>query len=133
ITYLTDVLPPRRRGMLIFVTVALAFLGAPVGVFLIRWLTPLQHLGLEAWRWAFLFGGVGAATVGILFRALPESPRWLHGQERHADAQIACEAFERSSILLRALPADLPARAAAADASTESPSTAAKSVRRWTL
>ena len=106
--YLTDMLPPRRRGMLIFVTVAIASLGPILGIFVIRWLTPLQPLGIEAWRWGFVLGGAGATLCGALFLLLPESPRWLQAKGRHALGQAACLRFERSRIWLR-LP---PSRAA---------------------
>jgi len=128
IAYLTDLLPPRRRGMLMLVTIALATLGAPAGVLLIRWLTPLQPLGIEAWRWAFLVGAGGAALVGVLFRALPESPRWLQARGRHADAARACEGFERSRALLSALP---PERAT--DEAAIGVLNAGRPIRRWSL
>ena len=100
VAYLTDLLPPQRRGMLIFVAVAFASLGAPAGVLLLRWLTPLQPLGIEAWRWAFIAGGAGAALVGILFRALPEFPRWFAAMGRDADALAVVRAFDRSICVL---------------------------------
>jgi MFS transporter, putative metabolite:H+ symporter len=96
IAYLTDLLPPRQRGKLIFVMAAFATLGPVAGVFLVRWLAPLQVLGLEAWRWGFIAGGAGAALVGVLFRVLPESPRWLQARGHHARAEHALHAFERS-------------------------------------
>lgn len=105
IAYLTDVLPPRRRGMLIFVMVAFASLGPVAGVFLVRGLAAVQPLGLEAWRWGFLLGSVGTASCGLLFRVLPESPRWLVAKGRQAEADAACRAFERAPVFGR------PARA----------------------
>ncbi len=96
IAYLTDLLPPQRRGRLIFGSLSLSLLGPPAAIFLVRWLTPLQPLGLEGWRWGFLLGGVGAALAGLLFLALPESPRWLQARGRAADAENGCVAFERS-------------------------------------
>jgi putative MFS transporter len=130
ITYLTDLLPPRRRGTLIFVTVALASLGAPAGVLLLRWLTPLQPLGIEAWRWAFWVGGAGAAIVGFLFRLLPESVRWLEARGRGTDALIACRRFEQSQPLDGAGACE-PLRPVAAVAADALPPV--RLARRWSV
>jgi putative MFS transporter len=92
------------------VTIGFATLGPAAGIFLVRALTPLQPLGLEAWRWGFLFGGTGSALAGLLFLLLPESPRWLAARLRMADADRACLRFERSPALLAA---SVPAQAAA--------------------
>ena len=95
--YLTDVLPPKRRGTLILVAAAIGFLGAPAVIFLTRWLTPLQPLGFEAWRWVLCLGAIGSACVGALFVLLPESPRWLAAAGRHAKADAECRRFEQSA------------------------------------
>ena len=124
IAYLTDLLPPRRRGMLIFVMVAFATVGPVAGVFLVRWLTPLQPLGIDAWRWGFVAGGVGAALVAILFRLLPESPRWLRARGHHADAESELRRFECSVAMAT------PAAVGWHGADTAQPSANAKHVRQ---
>lgn len=101
IAYLTDILPARSRGPLIMSGVALAYIGPPGILFLIRWLTPLQPLGWEAWRWAFALGGCGALFAGLLFLRLPESPRWLIAAARPREAEAMLERFERSPTLWR--------------------------------
>jgi len=116
IAYMTDLLPPRRRGTLIFVGLSLATLGPPAGVFLVRWLTPLQPWGMEAWRWGLAVGGVGAGIVGILFRAIPESPRWLQARGYAAAADAACRKFQQSRVVARIAATDIESpRAAHAD------------------
>jgi putative MFS transporter len=97
VAYLSDVLPPARRGMLILICGSIGFLGAPGVIFLIRWLTPLQPLGLDAWRWALMLGAIGAAAVGMLFLRLPESPRWLMAAGQRAAAATVCRRFEQSA------------------------------------
>jgi MFS transporter, putative metabolite:H+ symporter len=93
-TYLSDVLPPRRRGTLIYVCAALAFLGAPGMILLFRALAPVAPFGIEAWRWSLALGGLVAAVAGALFALVPESPRWLAAVARHAEADRACRRFE---------------------------------------
>ena len=63
IAFMTDSLPPSRRGPLVMFAVAIGYLGPPSIFFLVRWLTPLMPLGLEGWRWAFLIASAGAAVV----------------------------------------------------------------------
>ena len=113
--YLTDLLPPGRRGLLIFLTVAAGALGPPVGVFMVRALTPVAPLGVEAWRWAFIGGAAGAALVALLFRLLPESPRWLQVRGRSEQAEHTCTRFERSQPVLPAPPVVPAAAEAGAD------------------
>ena len=131
IAYLTDLLPPARRGMLIFATVAFATLGPPTGIFLVRFLTPIQPLGLEAWRWGFIFGGVGTALVGALFWFLPESPRWLWTRGRFARAEAACRAFETSRVVLK--PSLLPAPPGSASSHATTDPTRAPGRRHQTV
>lgn len=94
--YLTDILPVVNRGRLIFTTMAFAFLGAPVGVFLIRTMTPLEFLGTAGWRWSLVFGAAGAAASALAFLRLPESPRWLSAVGRNDDALAALQRLEES-------------------------------------
>lgn len=104
IAYLTDLLPPRRRGALIFLSLTPALLGPPAAIFMVRWLAPLQPLGLEGWRWGFLVGSVCAVLSALSFLALPESPRWLRARGREAEAETALQAFERSATVVAAAP-----------------------------
>lgn len=97
VAYLSDVLPPKRRGAMIMLVGAVGFLGAPAVILLIRWLTPLQPFGIDGWRWALTIGAIGAASVGLAFRFLPESPRWLASVDRTAEALQICDRFERAA------------------------------------
>lgn len=117
-TYLTDVLPPRRRGMLILVLSAVSTVGMPLGLLLLRWLTNLQPLGVEAWRWLFAMAGLGAAFAAVMFRLVPESPRWLMGTGKIQAAESACRAFEHSKVVGQVAPAVAPAALPAQDRAT---------------
>lgn len=114
IAYLTDVLPPKRRGALVLILCAISTLGMPLGLLLLRSLTHFQPLGIESWRWLFGMSGIGAACTGAILKFIPESPRWLMGIGRTEAAETACRAFEQSrpirNIDLAAAPAVIPAK-----------------------
>jgi MFS transporter, putative metabolite:H+ symporter len=97
VAYLSDVLPPARRGRMILLCGAIGFLGAPAVVFLMRALTPLAPLGYEGWRWVLVIGAVGSVAVGVAFRWLPESPRWLLTAGRNGQAEAVFRRFARSA------------------------------------
>jgi len=98
LAYLTDVLPPHRRGQVILGVAALASAVPPLAILLIRALSPAQPLGFEAWQWGFIAGGLTTAVVAVLFTRLPESPRWLSAQGRTAEAAQTCVRFEHSTV-----------------------------------
>jgi MFS transporter, putative metabolite:H+ symporter len=98
--YLSDLLPPRRRGLLMMLCAALAFLGAPAVILMIRWLTPIAPLGIEGWRWALISGSACSATTAVLLFLVPESPRWLASIGRAAKAEQAYRRFETSAGLV---------------------------------
>lgn len=92
--YLTDILPARHRGSCLMLVVALASLGAPLGVLLLRAAQAAQPWGIEAWRVALFGGGLGAAAASLLVLRLFESPRWLWLKGRDAQAQQVMQALQ---------------------------------------
>ncbi len=98
-TYLTDVLPAARRGTLIMMTAAIGTLGPPALIMLVRYLTPLEPLGIQSWRWAFWVCAAGAVISTAMVWLIPESPRWLARQGRTEDAKRALAAFSGRSTL----------------------------------
>jgi MFS transporter, putative metabolite:H+ symporter len=107
--YLSDVLPMKRRGALMMLCAALAFLGAPGFILLIRWLTPLAPFGAEGWRWALMFGAALSAAAALLFFLVPESPRWSAALGRTAKAARGLRRFEAAGEHLPLVEVD-PAR-----------------------
>lgn len=107
--YLSDLLPPKRRGMLMMLCAALAFLGAPVIILMILWLTPIAPFGIEGWRWALIFGSACSALTAVLFFLIPESPRWLASVGRTIKADEACRRFEKSAGIISPPIGELPA------------------------
>lgn len=100
LAYLADILPAARRGPLTMMAIAFAALGQPLGLFFIRWLTPIHPFGLDGWKWAFLLGSTGAVAAAILFRLIPESPRWLAATGRNAEAEAGYLVFAASPAVM---------------------------------
>lgn len=71
IAYLSQILPPRRRGALIFAASGVAYLGPPAGVFLVRSLSNSAPLGFESWRWAFALSAVLTLCIAAAATWLP--------------------------------------------------------------
>ncbi|MGU3493465.1 MFS transporter [Xanthobacteraceae bacterium A53D] len=111
--YLTDLMPPRQRGRLMMLSAGLGCLGAPAILLLIGALTPVQPLGIEAWRWAIGAGALLAGISALLFALLPESPRWLASVGRHAEADAACRRLERAAGLASPMASSTASRPAA--------------------
>jgi putative MFS transporter len=85
-TYLTDLLPARKRGRFIALAYTLAFCGVPVVGFVARGVAQRDILGIPGWRLMFVFGALGAVSVFFLRKGLPESPRWLESVGRYEEA-----------------------------------------------
>jgi sugar porter (SP) family MFS transporter len=81
--YIAEISPSKHRGAL----VSLNQLGIVIGIlaaYLAGW--ELSGLGENSWRWML---GVAVVPSVIFFGglfAIPESPRWLIGRGRHAEA-----------------------------------------------
>jgi MFS transporter, putative metabolite:H+ symporter len=101
IAYLTEILPAKSRGRRIFLISGVAFFGPPTGIFLIRALSAQPLLQIDAWRWGFIIGAVGAIICAIIFRGLPESPMWFAKKGNLSAAYAECERFSKSPQLLK--------------------------------
>jgi putative MFS transporter len=93
-TYLTDLMPARKRGRYLAWAYTVSFVGVPFVGFLAHGLVERTVLGLEGWRWLFIIGSLGAIVVFLLRRGLPESPRWLETVGRDAEADEITRRFE---------------------------------------
>ncbi|WP_433560045.1 MFS transporter [Pseudonocardia xinjiangensis] len=96
-TYLTDLLPARRRGRYIAWAYTLGFIGVPVLGFLAHSLAMTTWLGVAGWRWMFVIGALGAFVVFLLRRGLPESPRWLESVGRTEEADQVVTRLENEA------------------------------------
>lgn len=95
--FLADILPPKRRAMIILLADSFGLLGWPAVIVLVHWLTPLTPLGLDGWRWSLVIGGGLALLGALLFVFIPDSPRWLAVTGRGYAAERNCQRFERSA------------------------------------
>jgi MFS transporter, putative metabolite:H+ symporter len=93
-TYIAELVPRSLRGRAFSINQFVSFCVVPV-VALLAWLiVPLKPLGFDGWRWVVLLGSVGALAVWALRAGIPESPRWLAGQNRGEEADAIVRGIE---------------------------------------
>lgn len=114
-SYLSEMLPARKRGRFIAWAYTVGFCGVPAVGFAALWLAPKTVFGIDGWRVLFVLGAFGSAVVWLLRRRLIESPRWLavHGREAEADRlvrRMEAEAGLPAPAVTAGAPADAPAR-----------------------
>jgi putative MFS transporter len=85
-TYLSELVPKDVRGRAFAFQQFVCFTAVPLAALISWFLVPRRFLGLDGWRWVALIGASGAIFVWFIRRAMPESPRWLEQQGRHAEA-----------------------------------------------
>jgi sugar porter (SP) family MFS transporter len=86
--YVSELAPPKSRGMLIGLYQFALTLGIALADLVGYWLSA-QH----AWRLMFGLGALPAALFVVLLLTLPESPRWLYAQNRISEAQSVLKVF----------------------------------------
>ncbi len=86
--YVSELAPPRSRGMLIGLYQFALTIGIALADLVGYWLAS-QH----AWRLMFGIGALPAALFILLLLTLPESPRWLFAQHRIADAESVLRTY----------------------------------------
>ena len=81
--YIAEVAPPDIRGRLVSLN-QMAIVSGILLAYLVNWL--LASLGPSSWRWMFATAAVPSLLFFVALFFVPESPRWLIKQERHAEA-----------------------------------------------
>ncbi|WP_125098860.1 MFS transporter [Leucobacter chromiireducens] len=115
-TYVSEFAPARIRGRLIVILEAFWAVGWTAAAVIGYFVVPASENG---WRWAFAIGAIPAVYAFAVRWGLPESPRWLAGRGRTAEAERIVADFERSAGIepggtaqAAAAPAAAPAAAA---------------------
>ena len=80
--YVSELAPPKSRGMLIGLYQFALTLGIAVADLVGYWFA-----GPQGWRLMFAFGLIPAVLFLFLVLTVPESPRWLFAQNRPAEAE----------------------------------------------
>jgi putative MFS transporter len=94
-TYITELVPRALRGRAFSINQFISFCIVPLVALLAWLLVPHKPLGLDGWRWVVLLGSAGAFIVWGLRQGIPESPRWLAGVNRGAEADEIVRSMER--------------------------------------
>ena len=102
--FLSEFIPPKRRGWFIGTLAGFFSFGFVAAAFIGRFVVPV---GDDGWRWAQVITAVPILLLLWWRRSLPESPRFLMSQGRAAEAQRVVEGFEQK--VLRATGKELPA------------------------
>ncbi len=93
-TYVSEFAPARIRGRLIVVLEAFWAVGWTAAALIGFLVIPGSA---DGWRWAFALGAIPAVYALIVRWGLPESPRWLAGRGRRAEADVVVRSFEASA------------------------------------
>ncbi len=102
-TYVVEIAPREGRGRF-FLVYQVVFIFGQVGAGVLgRLLVP--SLG---WRSMFVIGALPALLTLVLRRTLPESPRWLAGRGRHAEADAVMRRAEQAAQARGAVLAPIP-------------------------
>ncbi|MET8543148.1 MFS transporter [Kitasatospora sp. NPDC004799] len=99
ITMLAELVPRRRRGLLLSCLNVLAIVGLALA-YPVK--AALDGLGDSSWRWLLASSAVPAVLVLLLRIGAPESPRWLLEKGRQAEARAVLDRFYGTDVQIEA-------------------------------
>ncbi len=89
--FISEFIPPKRRGLLIGSLAGFFSFGFVMAALIGRFVVPL---GPDGWRWAQVITAVPILMLLWWRRSLPESPRYLQSRGREEAAEAVVSAFE---------------------------------------
>ncbi len=107
-TYVSEFAKSQKRGRFVLIQQLMFPIGlttvALVGIFVVP---------ILGWQWMFVLGGLPVLLALPMIRVLPESPRWLVGRGRDADADRVLTQIEQivskgGAVPLPPVPANVP-------------------------
>jgi putative MFS transporter len=113
--YVTELTPPAFRGRAFALNQAIQFTAVPAVALACWLLVPRAPLGIAGWRWVMLIGAGAAMLVWIVRAGVPESPRWLAGRGREAEADAIVAGLEARAVAATGHPLPAPAPAPPAE------------------
>ena len=93
-TYIAEIAPRSVRGRAFALNQSIQFIAIPIVAFAAWQLGDKTIAGLEGWRWIILLGAAAAMGVWLIQQHIPESPRWLAGHGRLAEADAVLSKLE---------------------------------------
>ncbi|SJN07966.1 Niacin transporter NiaP [Leucobacter sp. 7(1)] len=129
-TYVSEFAPARMRGRLIVILEAFWAVGWTAAAIIGYFVVPASENG---WRWAFALGAIPAIYAFAVRWGLPESPRWLAGRGRVAEAERIVADFEASAGVAVGGDAEPPSAASSEPAPSEAaaPATGSRVAGLW--
>jgi len=91
ITYIAELSRAEKRGRFLLLYELVFPIGLVIAVLVGALVVP--RIG---WQWLFIIGAFPALVVIFMQRMLPQSPRWLATQGRHAEADAVVSMIERA-------------------------------------
>ena len=95
--YMAELLPTGHRAQGSLLVTAVALCGPPLVLFMVRWLAPIDFLGWQGWRFAFLALAVLIGAACAAFKTLPESALWLSSRTRVGNPATAVSLGDEAS------------------------------------
>src|SRR5260370_41709561 len=110
-------MPKAIRGRVFAISKSIQYTAVPVAGILAVAFISKSIAGSDGWRYLAFFPALGAVLIWWIRRGLPESPRWLAGHGREAEALAIVRTLEnRISLRTRA---PLPEPAIVAETASE--------------